>query len=70
MIDQVNAAIRLVSPQGFAAGRLANLSPEQSSLNKPLYGVVGSQKLARPVQVRTPPIRLRTWRCCWVLALT
>jgi hypothetical protein len=27
--DQVNAITRLVSPQGFAAGRLANLSPEQ-----------------------------------------
>lgn len=35
---------RYVSPQGFIAGRLANLSPEQSSLNKPLYGVVGSQR--------------------------
>ena len=33
--DQVNSTIRLVSPQGFVAGRLANLSPEQSSLNKP-----------------------------------
>ena len=42
--DQVNAVTRLVSPQGFVAGRLANLSPEQSSLNKPLYGVIGSQK--------------------------
>ncbi len=42
--DPVNAVLRLVSPQGFTAGRLANLSPEQSSLNKPLYGVVGSQK--------------------------
>jgi hypothetical protein len=42
--DQVNSLIRLVSPQGFAAGRLANLSPEQSSLNKQLYGVVGTQK--------------------------
>jgi phage tail sheath protein FI len=42
--DQVNGVTRLVSPQGFAAGRLANLSPEQSSLNKQLYGVVGSQK--------------------------
>jgi hypothetical protein len=30
--DQVNGTTRLVSPQGFAAGRLANLSPEQSSL--------------------------------------
>lgn len=46
--DQVNNTVRLVSPQGFAAGRLANLSPEQSSLNKPLYGVVGSQKSGTP----------------------
>lgn len=42
--DSVNNVIRLVSPQGFAAGRLGNLSPEQSSLNKPLYGISGSQK--------------------------
>lgn len=46
--DQVNATLRLVSPQGFVAGRLANLSPEQSSLNKPLYGVVGTQKSGTP----------------------
>ena len=46
--DQVNNILRLVSPQGFAAGRLANLSPEQSSLNKSLYGVVGSQKAGNP----------------------
>ena len=46
--DQANGSIRLVSPQGFAAGRLANLSPEQSSLNKPLYGVVGTQKSGTP----------------------
>jgi phage tail sheath protein FI len=46
--DQVNNIVRLVSPQGFAAGRLANLSPEQSSLNKQLYGVVGSQKSGVP----------------------
>jgi len=46
--DQVNGALRLVSPQGFVAGRLANLSPEQSSLNKPLYGVIGSQKSGTP----------------------
>jgi hypothetical protein len=42
--DTVNGVQRLISPQGFIAGRLANLSPEQSSLNKPLYGVVGTQK--------------------------
>ena len=42
--DQTNQVLRVVSPQGFVAGRLANLSPEQSSLNKPLYGVVATQK--------------------------
>ncbi|MBV8590752.1 MAG: phage tail protein [Acetobacteraceae bacterium] len=46
--DQVNGTVRLVSPQGFVAGRLANLSPEQSSLNKPLYGIIGSQKSGAP----------------------
>ena len=46
--DQANQSLRLVSPQGFVAGRLSNLSPEQSSLNKPLYGVVGSQKSGTP----------------------
>ena len=46
--DQANGTVRLVSPQGFVAGRLANLSPEQSSLNKPLYGIIGSQKSGAP----------------------
>ena len=46
-MDPVNGLTRLVSPQGFVAGRLANLSPEQSSLNKPLYGVVATQKSAQ-----------------------
>ena len=45
--DTVNQSVRLVSPQGFVAGRLAALSPEQSSLNKALVGVVGSQRLGR-----------------------
>ena len=46
--DPVAGTVRLVSPQGFVAGRLANLSPEQSSLNKPLYGVVGTQRAGTP----------------------
>jgi hypothetical protein len=46
--DPVNATLRVVSPQGFVAGRLANLSPEQSSLNKPLYSVVGTQLSGTP----------------------
>lgn len=41
--DDTNG-LMLVPPQAFAAGKLAGLSPEQSSLNKQLYGVVGSQK--------------------------
>jgi phage tail sheath protein FI len=46
--DQSNGLTRLVSPQGFVAGRLGNLSPEQSSLNKPLYSVVGTQRSGVP----------------------
>lgn len=42
--DPVNQTLRLVSPQGFIAGLYGNLSPEQSGLNKPLYGIVGSQR--------------------------
>lgn len=42
--DSINGVIRLISPQGFLAGKIANLSPEQSSLNKQVYGVVGTQK--------------------------
>jgi phage tail sheath protein FI len=42
--DAVNAVTRLVSPQSFAAGKLVSLSPEQSSLNKQLVGILGSQK--------------------------
>ncbi len=46
--DRVNGLVRLISPQGFVAGRLANLSPEQSSLNKQVYGIVGSQTSGQP----------------------
>ena len=48
-LDQANNLTRLVSPQGFAAGRLANLSPEQSSLNKQIYGIIGSQRSGSPM---------------------
>lgn len=41
--DTVNGQLRLVSPQAYVAGRLANLSPEQSSLNNQIYGIVGTQ---------------------------
>jgi hypothetical protein len=44
--DPVAGITRLVSPQGFVGGKMANLSPEQSPLNKPLYGIVGTQRTA------------------------
>jgi phage tail sheath protein FI len=46
--DQANAVTRLVSPQGFVAGRLGNLSPEQSSLNQPLYSIIGTEMSGAP----------------------
>ena len=51
--DQANGLMRLISPQGFVAGRLGNLSPEQSSLNKPLYSVIGSQRSGTPGSAQT-----------------
>lgn len=48
--DPVNGVTRLVSPQAFCAGRLANLAPQHSSLNKPLYGIVGTQKSYQNLQ--------------------
>lgn len=46
--DATGEIQRLVSPQAFASGRLANLSPEQSGLNKPLYAIGGSQGVGLP----------------------
>ena len=43
-LDTYNGYLRVVSPQGFVAGLLSNLSPEQSSLNKRMQGVVATQK--------------------------
>ncbi len=42
--DTVNGQVRLISPQGFVAGRLSALSPAESSLNKQLVGIIATQK--------------------------
>jgi hypothetical protein len=42
--DTVNNQVRLTSPQGFIAGYFANASPQNSSLNKQLQGIVGTQR--------------------------
>lgn len=44
--DPVNNMLRLVSPQGIEGGLLANLSPQNSSLNKQVFGIAGTQKSA------------------------
>jgi Bacteriophage tail sheath protein len=41
--DQVNGLTRLVSPAAFAAGEIAATDPSESSLNKQLSAVIGSQ---------------------------
>ena len=47
-LDLTNGVTRLVSPQSFVAGLLSNLSPNQSSCNKQLFGVVGTQQSGLP----------------------
>ena len=43
-LDTVNNVTRVVSPQAFFAGELVALAPNQSTLNKQLQGIVGTQK--------------------------
>jgi hypothetical protein len=42
--DTTNGGVRLISPQGFVAGWIAANGPQNSSLNKELYGIVGTQR--------------------------
>lgn len=42
--DTVNNLQRLVSPQAFFGGLLSNLAPQNSTLNKQMYGIIGTQK--------------------------
>lgn len=56
--DTVNGQIRMVSPQGYVAGRLGNSSPEQSTLNKQLYGIVGTQKSSQNLTYSTAELAL------------
>ena len=46
ILDTTNDVERLVSPQAFAFGKLINLAPHMSSLNKPILGLVSTQKSA------------------------
>lgn len=42
--DPVNNLQRLVSPQGPYCGLMSNLAPQNPTLNKQIYGIVGTQK--------------------------
>ena len=42
--DLANGQQRLISPQGFVVGELCNLSPNASTLNSPVMGIIGTQK--------------------------
>ncbi len=43
-LDTSNGGIvRVISPQGFYGGLMANLSPEQSPLNKQIFGIIATQ---------------------------
>lgn len=44
--DSYNGVSRLINPAAFAIGRFGNLSPQQSSLNKPLQGISSTQRSA------------------------
>lgn len=43
MLDGVNNVTRLISPAAVAAGRKVALGPQQSLLNQPLFGIIGTQ---------------------------
>lgn len=42
--DSVNNVVRLVTPFAVAIGRMLTLSPAVSPLNKPVYGIVGTER--------------------------
>jgi phage tail sheath protein FI len=44
--DAANGINRYISPQAAAVGKLCNLAPQQSSLNKQLTGTIGTQRSA------------------------
>lgn len=57
-LDTVNGLTRLISPQGFIAGLLSNLSPQNSSLNKQLYGIVATQKSSQNQQYSSAELQV------------
>lgn len=65
--DAVNTVQRYVSPQGFIAGELASQGPEQSSLNKPLAGIIATQKSAANQVYSTADLQIIGQACLDVI---
>ncbi|RFB80010.1 phage tail protein [Methylovirgula sp. 4M-Z18] len=53
-----NVPMRLSSPQSVAMGVLCNLSPQNSSLNKPVQAIIGTQKSLTGVQYSSSDLQL------------
>jgi len=51
--DQVNAQQRLLSPATFWAAMRATLNPNESTLNKPVLGLIGTQRSAQKLPYST-----------------
>lgn len=58
--DSINNATRLVSPQGFVAGLLANLGPQYSSLNQQIFGIVSTQRSLSKQPYQSTEVSLMT----------
>lgn len=48
--DPITGVQRLISPQGFVAGFMGNQDPSQTPMNKPMSGIVGTQKSSTGLQ--------------------
>lgn len=58
-LDTVNGNVnRMISPAAFAAGNKCALGPQNSGLNKPLYGIVGTQSSLANKVWATPELKL------------
>lgn len=55
--DTYNGQIRLISPQAFVAGKLVALSPREVALNKPLAGIVGTQRTNAQIPYSLPELQ-------------
>ena len=54
IFDPVNNVVRLTDPIAVGVGRLLTLSPEESPLNKPVYGVIGTERFNPSTGVNQP----------------